>query len=254
MRRRDLILGTLAGLGMPWIPHGLAQARAAGIAPARWQKAVQHFPYRLFETSGAQALAGWERLKREGRSRPVVIGGHEDVALLSERFEAVTTGGMETHLRTQSGLSDRDSGNKRDWPEVGTWPVDVHESPGLSVVMDIHTGKVREKVFLALVPTEDASAIPAYLRSRDGVAEPHLDDRIAALRSWQARYGAELVGASNDTLNIRVKSRPQTRAEALALAREQYAFCPDIVDECLGDLSSLAAVLMESDWWYFWWD
>ena len=66
--------------------------------------------------------------------------------------------------------------------------------------------------------------------------------------------GAELVGASDDTLNIRVNSRPQTRTEALALAREQYEFCPDIVDKCLGDLSSLAAMLMEEDWWFFWWD
>jgi hypothetical protein len=254
MRRRDLILGTLAGIGMPWIPAGPAQARSAGIAPARWQTAMQHFPYWLFETSGRQALAGWERLKREGGGSPVVIGSVEDVTLLSERLETTKLVGIETHIGAQSGQSADDRVNEHNWPEIGTWPVEAPESPGLSVAMDMWTGEIREKVFLALVPTDDATAMPAYLRFGGRHAMPQTDNRIAALRSWQARYGAELVGASNDTLNIRVKSRPGSRKEALMLAREQYEFCPDIVDQGVGDLSSLAAMLMESDWWYFWWD
>ncbi len=55
-------------------------------------------------------------------------------------------------------------------------------------------------------------------------------------------------------MNIRVKQRPQTREAAIDLAREQYVYCNDIVDQGVGTLSVLAAVLMESDWWYFWWD
>lgn len=254
MRRRDLILGTLAGLGMPWIAHETAQARPAAIASARWQTAVQHFPYRLYETSGTQALAAWERLKRKGEGSPVVIGSHEDVMLLSERLEAATTGTIEIPIDAQDGQSAGRAGNGQGWPQIGAWPAEAPESPDLSVAMDMSTGEVREKVFLALLPAGDASAIPAHLRFGGKPARPQAEHRIAALRSWRARYGAELVGASDDTLNIRVKSRPQTRAEALALAREQYEFCPDIVDKCLGDLSSLAAMLMEEDWWHFWWD
>jgi hypothetical protein len=53
---------------------------------------------------------------------------------------------------------------------------------------------------------------------------------------------------------IRVNRRPETRGAALDLAREQYLYCSDIVDQGVQTFSALAAVLMQSDWWYFWWD
>ena len=40
----------------------------------------------------------------------------------------------------------------------------------------------------------------------------------------------------------------------LLIAREQYVYCSDIVEQGAQTLSALAAVLMESDWLYFWWD
>jgi hypothetical protein len=40
----------------------------------------------------------------------------------------------------------------------------------------------------------------------------------------------------------------------MELAQEQYDFCPDIVLQGTGTLEPLAATLMASDWWFFWWD
>ena len=74
------------------------------------------------------------------------------------------------------------------------------------------------------------------------------------MRSWFERYGAELVGIDGDTLNLRVQRRPTGRDEALALAREQYHYCPDLVDQGVGTISALASELMASDWWFLWWD
>jgi hypothetical protein len=56
------------------------------------------------------------------------------------------------------------------------------------------------------------------------------------------------------TLNVRVARRPATPEEALELARLQYEYCHDIVDQGVDTLSALAASLMAHDWWYFWWD
>jgi hypothetical protein len=72
--------------------------------------------------------------------------------------------------------------------------------------------------------------------------------------SWRDRYGIELVGMSFDTINVRVAAKPKTREEALALARDQYTYCADIVDQGVQTFSALAADLMANDWWYFWWD
>ena len=48
--------------------------------------------------------------------------------------------------------------------------------------------------------------------------------------------------------------KPSTREEALILAQEQYWFCYDIVEQGVGTIENLAAGLMESSVWYFWWD
>jgi Domain of unknown function (DUF4253) len=74
------------------------------------------------------------------------------------------------------------------------------------------------------------------------------------LRKWQRDYGAELVGMSGDVLNIRVKKRPDNKTQAMVLATEMYHYAPDIVLQGTETISALAASLMESDYWYFWWD
>ena len=35
---------------------------------------------------------------------------------------------------------------------------------------------------------------------------------------------------------------------------EQFAYCPDIVDQGAGTLEALAAVLVNASVWFFWWD
>lgn len=55
-------------------------------------------------------------------------------------------------------------------------------------------------------------------------------------------------------MTLKVARQPQTREQALELAREHYVYCNDIVDQGLGTLSNLTATLMANDWWYFWWD
>ena len=77
---------------------------------------------------------------------------------------------------------------------------------------------------------------------------------VAVHRKWREEYGAQIVGISGDTINMRVSRRPATREEALALAREQFLYCSDLVLQGTETLEVLAASLMESDWWYFWWD
>lgn len=254
MRRRDMILGTLVGLGLPFVHGGSVPAAARTVDPEGWEKSVRNFPFRLFETSGADALSAWERLKRRGEGYPVVIGAAEDVIRLSERLAAPTKGDgtAESEPRDWNAIMERSC--CRDGPPVGHWPDEIPESPHLSVALDMCTCMPRDTVYLTLVPANDDIAVHAMLRPGGGDVDGQASLRTAALRSWKTRYGAEIVGGSADAINIRIRRRPQTRDEALALAREQYEFCPDIIEKCVGDLSPLAAMLMEEDWWYFWWD
>ena len=139
-------------------------------------------------------------------------------------------------------------------PALGEWPATAEPSVGLTVARDILTGMPLPKVHIGVAPTADWTTIPAYLRWGGWNACPAAEYHVAALRRWRDRYGAELVGMSADTINLRVASRPKTREEALALAREHYVYCADIIDQGFPSYSALAAYLMANDWWYFWWD
>lgn len=139
-------------------------------------------------------------------------------------------------------------------PPLGEWPAKPEPSIGLSVARNILTAVPLPKVYVGIAPTGDGTAIPAYLRWGGWNECPAAEYHVAAMRGWRDRYGAELVGMSDDTINLRVASRPKTREEALALAREHYIYCADVIDQGFPSYSALAAYLMANDWWYFWWD
>ena len=56
-------------------------------------------------------------------------------------------------------------------------------------------------------------------------------------------------------LEMRVLQPPATFHEALALAKEQYLYAPDVVDQWLGgNLNTLVKMLLNGPVWRFWWD
>ncbi|MEW6451105.1 MAG: DUF4253 domain-containing protein [Pseudomonadota bacterium] len=139
-------------------------------------------------------------------------------------------------------------------PPTGDWPTEVAPAPGLSVVFDFKTRGPLQKAYIVLIPTDDWTTVPAHLHWGGWNACPSPEYHVAALRSWRDRYGVELVGLNNDTVNLTAARAPQARTEAMELAREQYAYCNDIVDQGVQTMSALAATLTISPWWYFWWD
>ncbi len=64
----------------------------------------------------------------------------------------------------------------------------------------------------------------------------------------------EIAGVSGDVIECIVENPPTDRESATALAWEQYWYCGDIVDQGCGKILNLAATLLNSRNWYFWWD
>src|SRR3712207_9258188 len=64
------------------------------------------------------------------------------------------------------------------------------------------------------------------------------EEHCTVLRYWEDRYGAEIVGLSHDTFELQVARPPEDREAALELAEEQYAYCPDIVDQGVDTIRS----------------
>jgi uncharacterized protein DUF4253 len=59
---------------------------------------------------------------------------------------------------------------------------------------------------------------------------------------------------SGDIVECAVTRPPTDRNAATILAWEQYWYCVDIVEQGCESVSNLAATLLNSPYWYFWWD
>lgn len=217
------------------------------------------FPFPLVTVHGNEALATWTKLRAAGEGYPVIIGPDEDIAYLREGITHVEERSAETLLAAAAPLTfpaslqaKRAEDNPEASPELGTWP-DHIQTTDLTVIAH-YTGRIYDRVHIAILPCTNGWEAIAHLRWGGWNENPSAEYHVAALKSWHERYGADLIGCSHDVLNLRVARRPATRDEALALARQQYLYCNDVVDQGAETLSNLAAVLMASDWWFFWWD
>jgi hypothetical protein len=247
-----------------------------------WQiKALANFSFERVEVRGEDALATWEALKTAGRGVPVVVGNLEsllnpfgpgyferlkpvqetiaaanairfpqDLVKMRRDEDVAATEGLRK-LGISLDFEDEEDGEYE--PPLGEWPASPSRAPGLSVAYNIRTDQPLPKVHIVLVPTDDPTTVPAHLQWGNWNACPAPEYHVAALRHWRDHYGAELVGLM-DVMNLRVARKPATRDEATELARVQYVYCNDIVDQITDYLSVLAADLMAHDWWYFWWD
>lgn len=202
-----------------------------------------HFPEDLASKRAAEEAEARERLRK-------AIEGAPDVPLPT--MTEIDANGNRRDLNRDETIAAILRGF--DAPKVGGWPAEAPGSPQLSVAFDLRSGKQLQKVHIALIPTDDWTTVPAYLLWGGWNKCPGPEYHVAALRSWRDRFGAELVGLSHNTMNLRVARQPQTRSAALDLAREHFVYCNDIVGPGTETLSQRAATLMASNWWFFRWD
>jgi hypothetical protein len=109
---------------------------------------------------------------------------------------------------------------------------------------------------LGLVPVGRGADVPAAIGWSGAIN--HLPDAgvlSAVLRSWEDRFGARLLALETDRLHLSVAAPPRTTAEALAVAAEHFALCPDTVWQGYGTLRGYAEEgLLGTPHWTFWWD
>ncbi|MFD9729931.1 DUF4253 domain-containing protein [Streptomyces sp. NPDC059072] len=78
----------------------------------------------------------------------------------------------------------------------------------------------------------------------------------AVVRNWEDRFGASVVAVGFSTLHLAIAAPPTDRHEALLVAAEHFAFCPDNIWQgsrpCT--LAAYAERLIDAPVWEFWWD
>ena len=64
----------------------------------------------------------------------------------------------------------------------------------------------------------------------------------------------EITSLSGDVIECCVAKPPRDRESAIRLAWQHYMYCMDIVEQGCESVSQLAGILLNSPYWYFWWD
>lgn len=196
--------------------------------------------------------------------RMVVCGSHEDkqyideaMASSSRRCEDILA--ASNNIDVAHWFQQRQLELEKEWgnelPQMlGAWAGETKEKPGFSLGFDMLSGQAHEKLIGVIIESKDSWEIPAHFSYGDWNDCPSPELHCAIWRYWQEKYGAHIVGVSNDVIEAFIINPPTSKDAAMELAIEQYLYCPDIVDQGVETISNLASSLMNHQVWYFWWD
>jgi hypothetical protein len=114
---------------------------------------------------------------------------------------------------------------------------------------------------LGLIATDRSADAPCIVGWYGAVNKIGDSGQISAvLRDWERRFATRVVGADFGTLHLSVAAPPEDEREALSVAAEHFALCPDNVWQRLlpfgqaAEISGYADELVASPSRSFWWD
>jgi hypothetical protein len=139
--------------------------------------------------------------------------------------------------------------------------------PGLASREDTPLSPGRLDAALSSLPPARVGLIPAR-RPADAIAATGwspFDPRYyplpntlwiaAVLRSWEDRFGAQLLTVGHGaTIQLLVKRPPRDHNAAQHVAAEHFVFCDECAGRGLRDISDISASIIGAPIWTFWWD
>jgi Domain of unknown function (DUF4253) len=229
--------------------------------------------------NGSEAIGRWHSLRQitdESKYYPLLLGSEAEIDCHRESFEdcdvsiskIIKYGSVidaETWFIDKAQQTYDDRCMYEELPEgnlievltneiLGEWEDEVPPSNGFTIPYRTLSGQPLETVAIALIPTQTCWHIPAYLNFGSWNSCPAPEEHICLMKHWHETYGTEVVGITQDVVEMLVTKPPMNHNDALSLAKEQYLYCNDIVDQGTETLSILAATLLGGSAWYFWWD
>jgi hypothetical protein len=216
--------------------------------------------------SGASAVAALNQRRAEfakSGEYPFLIGNQENVERLKESAE-YNEDTMDNILSRAIALDvtewlkqRREEAEEFEFSEeetLGEWPGEIDDKMSLSLHLEVLSRKPLKDAFIGLVRITNPWKLPAVLKYGNWNDCPAPEVHCAIHKLWEAQFGAEIAGVSGDTVECVVANPPRTKEAALALAWQQCWYCTDIVYQGCGSVNNLAASLMNSNGWFFWWD
>jgi len=190
------------------------------------------------------------------------VTGRDWVESAIERSRTVDVNGW---LATKLRMRDREYGGlpRGEWPAGALRSRPTAEFPPRAATPEsdefwacsgIRSVRRTPHVLVALVPVLDSWQVAAAMAFGGWNANPFAFEHAAVHRYWFERFGAEVVALNTSTVELWVARPPMDRDSAIEVALEQFAYCDDIVGQGYHTIEGLAAILIGSHVWSFWWD
>jgi hypothetical protein len=210
-------------------------------------------------TDAEQALDELARLRPD--CTPVVLGNPETAANTLAPDQTSSPAALLAELDgldLNSWIAERLAGLRQLGiePRRGPWP----NTPRAPTSKLSSVGKISGKreffpeVVVALVPTAEPALVALHLGYGDWNECPPPIVHAAIARRWSAAHGAAPAAFAGDIVEYRVARPIDSREQAIELALEQFAYCPDIILQGTETVERLAAELLGARYWSFWWD
>jgi hypothetical protein len=231
--------------------------------------------YQLRLPGGDPALAAVRKIMALTASTgysPVIVGSPEDLRLrdadplpaanqIEQTLALASRVGLpewfsQRHMERLDDFRQFNEGEdpSRFFAREGEWPANIRPSTSLSSAFEIVKRTPLTEILCLLIPSTQPWQAPAYLGFGGWNECPEDSIQCAVFKYWHDRWGADIVAITQDVIEAVVSRPPSTRQDAMALAREQYEFCSDIVEQGTETLAKLAAGLLNGPLWFFWWD
>jgi Domain of unknown function (DUF4253) len=175
-------------------------------------------------------------------------GAHDPAALLEAWWHQYTSDSRG------GGGDDPLAPYGRDWPGPATPPPRLADPDLTADEYADHLLLRHPAMRVGLVVAERGADAPTVMGwSGPGASTAKSS---AVLRWWEARFGARVVAlGAIHTLKLSIASPPVTLDQALPIAAEHFAFCPDTVwrRTKAHTLAAYAETLVGQRHWVFWW-
>lgn len=217
------------------------------------------FQYELVRVPVTEAVQRCLALRVEGQGAftPLILDSPENHFLEPPAFEELQNDlpsilAAAQELSVHDFLANRREGDTSLYDELekGEWPAQPFR-------FEPYLAQQAEEAFIVKVPASRSFEALAYIGFGGWNDCPSDEEHVAVLRHWHERYGADLIGIGGDIIECTVANPPATREQALQLAREHLVYAPGSFSEFSGRASTvpeIAASLLESRHWVFWWD
>jgi hypothetical protein len=220
----------------------------------------QNIPFEVKIVHGSEVPKTYSRLCEKEDITPIILGGKDNVETLFDlEFEETPEEIIEKskHFDIKEFIKNREEEFEYYPMEelLGEWTGCTDKQREEPIAhLDILSGKPLEEVYIGVLPTKKSFETPAYVSFGNWNKCPSPEDHVGIMRYWNEKYGAEVVSMTSDIIECTIKNPPSTKEEALELAKEQFFYCPDIVVQGTQTIFELAEALLNSKYWFFWWD